>query len=199
MPDLAEALLMGSAFEQLLQGNATAYKIGRKFGALFGQFGSVTVADAKKVRAGIKIDQSTPERAAAQPTWWVHRKWMEELYDVRSQVVHEGSAANRTWGWTLFEHLVIAAHVFPLTIKLLLQRERHYALTDDDRVGCLAVDKLLAAPVWSKERGASRNDRSSPQTWSEIIWRTKTEEAFDRAIAESLHPGAERNSDEPLS
>jgi hypothetical protein len=185
MPDLAEAILMGSAFEQLLQGNASAFKLGRKFGVLFGSCGSVTVADAKKVRSNIEIDTSTPERAAAQPEWWVHRKWMEELYDVRSKVVHHGSPGSRQWGWSLFEHLVMSAHVFPLTTKLLLQRERYYALTDDDRIGCRAVDKLLASPRWWNERSAARG-ASTERTWSEIIWRTKTDEAIVRAIADSL-------------
>lgn len=27
----------------------------------------------------------------------------------------------------------MAAHVFPLAVKLLLEREGHYTLTDDDR------------------------------------------------------------------
>lgn len=38
----------------------------------------------------------------------------------------------------------MAALVFPLVVKLLLEREGHYVLTDDDRDWCFAVDKLLA-------------------------------------------------------
>src|SRR5262249_27824155 len=67
MTELAEAVLMGSAFEQLLGGDTSAYKLGRKFGVLFQSYGSVTVEDAKNARSGIEIDVSTPERAAAQP------------------------------------------------------------------------------------------------------------------------------------
>ena len=36
------------------------------------------------MRSGIEIDTKKPEYATAQPKWWVHRKWMEELYDVRT-------------------------------------------------------------------------------------------------------------------
>jgi hypothetical protein len=39
MTEHAEAILMGSAFEQLLTGDASAYRLGAKFGELFGQFG----------------------------------------------------------------------------------------------------------------------------------------------------------------
>ena len=140
MREHAEAILMGSAFEQLVRGDASAYKLGKRFEDLLAGFGSVTVADAKNVRPDIEIDTSTPDIAAAQQNWWVHRKWIEELYDVRSKVVHKGSHASRPWGWSLFEHLVMAAQVFPLIVKLLLEKEGHYALSDEDRVRCLAVD-----------------------------------------------------------
>ena len=111
----SETILMGSAFEQLLRGDASKYKLGQRLAEIFGPFGAVTVANAQKVRAGIEIDDSDPERAAAQPQWWVYRKWIEELYGVRSKVVHKGSHDGRPWGWTVFEHLVMAAYVFPLT------------------------------------------------------------------------------------
>lgn len=98
MGEIPEAILMGSAFEQLLEGTANAFTLGREFGALFGSYGSVSVEDARKVRPGIDIDASKPERAAAQPKWWVHRKWMEELYDIRSKSVHEGTARGEPGG-----------------------------------------------------------------------------------------------------
>ncbi|MGH9387689.1 MAG: hypothetical protein ACRD2N_25810 [Vicinamibacterales bacterium] len=41
-----EAILMGSAFEQLLHGDASKFKLGQRFSSVFGTFGSVTVAEA---------------------------------------------------------------------------------------------------------------------------------------------------------
>jgi hypothetical protein len=94
----AEVILLGSAFDQLLPGHSSARALAERFGALFGQFGSVTVAEALVQRPGIQLD---PNRvyAAAQLQWWVHRKWMEELYFVRSKAVHHGRHDMRTWGW----------------------------------------------------------------------------------------------------
>lgn len=109
MTESAEAILMGSAFEQLFGGDASAYKLGQKFGILFQSYGSVTVEGAKNTRSGIEIDVSTPERTAAQMKWWVHRKWIEELYNVRSKSVHEGTIGSRSWGWAPSEHLLMAA------------------------------------------------------------------------------------------
>ena len=164
MTEHAEVILMASAYEQLLHGDASKYKLGKNLAALFGQFGSVTVADAQKVRSGITIDDSDTERAAAQPKWWVHQKWIEELYGMRNKVAHKGSYGGRPWGWTISEHLVMAAYVFPLAVKLLLEREGHYALTDTDRGGCLAVDQLLAWAQWVEDEAG----RESQESWTSI-------------------------------
>ena len=172
----AEAILMGSAFEQLLHGDASAYKLCKKFGELFKPFGSVSVADALKVHPGIQLDSSTPEIAAAQPTWWVHRKWIEELYDVRSKVVHRGSEKSRDWGWEIGRHLVMAAHIFPLTVKLLLEKEGHYALSDEDRAACLAIDLLLVAPQWVEDR----DDRETGHSWHEVIQKTTNDLRWEK-------------------
>ncbi len=205
----AEALLMGSAFEQLLRGDGSAYRLTRQFGDLFAAFGSVTVADAQATRPDIQINPSPrdhfawrlwtrvrkypPQNAlttkidnafaartrAAQLKWWVHRKWMEELYGIRSKVVHRGTAGGRRWGWALFHHLVMAAHVFPLVVKLLLQQEGHYTLTDDDRVACLAVDKLLKSTDW---RAEDEDGREIDDSWAKILWTTKLHMITERAV-----------------
>ena len=164
MTEHAEVILMASAYEQLLRCPANKYKLGQKLAKLFCRFGSVTVADAQKVRSGITIDDSKPDRAAAQPKWWVHRKWIEELYGMRNKVAHEGSDGGRSGGWTIFEHLVMAAYVFPLAVKLLLEREGHYALTDADRGRCQAVDQLLACAQWVEDEAG----RESQESWTSI-------------------------------
>ncbi|MEW6321672.1 MAG: hypothetical protein AB1635_11375 [Acidobacteriota bacterium] len=199
MTEHAEAILMGSAFEQLLAGNASAYALGRRFGELFQQFGSVTVDHARKARPGIEIDTCTAQRAAAQPHWWVHRKWMEELYDVRSKVVHKGHAGSRQWGWQIAEHLVMAAHVFPLTVKLLLEQEGYYAVTERDRAACLATDLLLVETEWAEDLDAQSNGRS----WQEVIRKTARDVRFN-AVWENYkarHPGLfqSRDADEPAA
>lgn len=175
MTEHAEAILMGSAFEQLLAGDASAYKLGKKFSDLFSQFGTLTVDEARKVRPGIQIETTTPDIAAAQPRWWAHRKWMEELYDVRSKVVHKGSHTSRSWGWEIGEHLVMAAHVLPLVIKLELGNEGHYELTEEDRAACLATDQLLVEPRWVEDLERGEDGHS----WHEVIQKTTRSVRFD--------------------
>ncbi|HKW00002.1 MAG TPA: hypothetical protein VJN96_09255 [Vicinamibacterales bacterium] len=184
MAENAEAILMGSAFDQLLLAGrkSSAYNLGRAFGALFGQFGTATVSEAMKARPNIEIDQ---KYASVQPSWWVHRKWIEELYDARSQVVHKGHQGARKWGWGLNEHLVMAAHVFPLTVKLLLARAGHYTLSDDDCVAGRVVDKLLICTGWD-----DGPDEGEASVWSTVIsdvWLTqKVEKSLEKYKKE--HP-----------
>jgi hypothetical protein len=159
-----EIILMASAFEQLLKGNASAYKLARKFGVLFRRCGSVTVADAMRTRSKIWLDPD-PTRKAAQLNWHVHKKWIEELYDRRSKYVHGGSLGARTWAWSDAEHSVVAAFVFPLAVKLLLMREGHPTLTEDEAVRCQSIDKLLAATEWHAVVG----HHSDATTWRTIL------------------------------
>jgi hypothetical protein len=208
MMGTAEAILMGSAFEQLFRADASAYRLSRKFGILLRDFGSLTVADAQKFRADItieasphdslvwrawrrvqrwipastltrRIDQFLASRAhAAQLKWWVHRKWIEELYDLRSKVVHTGQHGSRKWGWNVFEHLVMAAYIFPLAAKLLLVESGHYKLTDDDQIRCLAVDKLLCSTRWVESRDLGKD---STDSWIAITSKIRQDLNWEKA------------------
>ena len=93
---------------------------------------------------------------------------------MRSKVVHKGSHASRAWGWSPFEHLVMAGHVFPLTVKLLLAGDGHYHMTDEDRVRCLAIDKLLASPRWGDDGGAA------DESWVKIVSKVRRDLEADR-------------------
>jgi hypothetical protein len=201
MDEDAEPILMGSAFEQLLNGDGSAYKLGRKFGQLLKDCGGVTVDDARKNRPDIQIDNDPkyPERAKAQPTWWVHRKWVEELYDLRSKVVHEGGGGggSRKWGWSASEHLVMAAFVFPLTVKALLAAEGHYTLTEADKARCAAIDRLLAATNWGHDDPTT----SDGPTWHKIVFESKLDADFDKRLSEFLkrHPHFFKDNNEEES
>ena len=76
------------------------------------------------------------------------------------------------------ELLVMAAHTLPLVVKLMLEQEKHYVLTDD-RAACLATDPLLMATQWVDDRD-ERDDDKAP-SWQKILSKTKLDVSFDRA------------------
>jgi hypothetical protein len=100
---------------------------------------------------------------------------MEELYDVRSKSAHRGHHQQRQWGWTPGEHLLMAAFVFPLTVKLLLHHDGHYELSEDDEARCQAVDKLLAVVGWDEE-----DEEGGPARWLTTLTEVRTRLQWDR-------------------
>lgn len=175
MMEETELILMGSVFEQLFDAENSAYRLGKKFGELFKPYGSVTVETALGVRPGIKLD---PENEAAQKQWFVHQKWMEELHQLRSKYIHGESTTKRDWGWIRLEHLIMAAFVFPLSVKLLLSQEGHYTLTDDDIGSCHAIDQLLTKANWWEVVGS----QSNATVWQETLFEAKSDFSWEKAI-----------------
>lgn len=182
----AEAILMASAFEQLLNGNGSKYELAKALGQLFERFGNENVASARKVRPDIEINRSKPEYADAQPEWWVHRKWFEELYSLRNKLAHQGDQGTRTWGWHPSEHLVMAAFVFPLAVKLFLSQEDHYPFNSVDEAHCKAIDKLLAVIAWDEERQGA----DSGSVWHNIVEKAVQDHEMEKLMQQFLeeHP-----------
>ena len=175
VPD-AEIILMISAYEQLLASSETgARHLAQSLSALFDRFGSVTVEQAINNRPGIYID---PKYEKEQRVWPVRRKWMEEMYHLRNSYAHGESITSRTWGWVPLEHLVMAALVFPLALKLLLAAEGHYEITRQDEVICAAVDGLLGQIDWREPSEKGRNCTR----WEQVLMDARSANRVARAV-----------------
>jgi hypothetical protein len=70
----------------------------------------------------------------------------------------------------------MAAHIFPLTVKLMMEKEGLYALTDEDRAACLATDLLLVSPQWVEDR----DGRETGHSWHEVIQKTTSDLQWER-------------------
>ena len=73
----------------------------------------------------------------------------------------------------------MAAHVFPLTLKLMLAQENLYALTEADRAASLATDSLLVATQWADDRNGHRDDEVP--SWRSVLSKANSDLAFERA------------------
>ena len=74
----------------------------------------------------------------------------------------------------------MAAWVFPLTVKLLLERDGYYNCSDHDKIRCLAVDKLLA----KTNRWEKRDGGLGPHKWQDIV--SSTEREYNREQMEQV-------------
>jgi hypothetical protein len=159
MLERTELLLAASTIEQLIGPVGDRVDFGKKVAKLLQPWQRVTVKTARTTRTGIKLD---PQKAKAdgslkgptpaeQEKWFVHRKWAEDLYAARNAAVHHGARTND--GWSTLEHLVAAAIIFLLLLKLKLVPSGVYQLSDRDKMWLAALDRILALPRWWDDRG----------------------------------------------
>ena len=186
-----EAILMASAFEQLFDGNGEKYISSPALATPSRSSGTPRLPTRR--RFGL-ISESTPRIRHGQ------QRNQDGGYIRSGSEVLQTSEARQFikvrlilgHGLSVFEHLVMAAHVFPLAVKLLLAKDGHYTLSDTDRARGLSVDKLLAAAQWAHDREAE-----SRESWSSIESRTRRDLAGrrrGRQLDPGLRPGLQRRS-----
>ena len=174
MDDLPEITFMASAFEALLKTDQ-AYELSKRIGELFAPYGNIKVGNTLNVRSGIKIDSKYEND---QKEWFLHRKWIEEIHNLRSKLIHAEPTNVREWGWLRYEHLIMGAFIYPLVVKLILQRETFYTMTHKDETHCLAVDRLLGAKGWHE------TEKGIGSKWTDIIFQAYLETSIARRMKE---------------
>ncbi len=155
-----EVVLFASAFEQLLDCE-NKYELTQKVGSLFEGYSSIKVIDSARV----DNIQFSEKYEGAEKQWFLCRKWIQELYQLRSYHVHGLDTNSRSWGWNMLEHTLMASFVFPLIVKILLAQESQYTLTDDDKIYLGCIDPLLNAQKWFEPPEPSE----VTVTWRETI------------------------------
>ena len=69
--------------------------------------------------------------------------WVHDFYQLRGENAHGKRLPRRPLVWASTEHLLLAAYLFPLILKLRLQQDGFYKLTDDDEADLTAFEPLL--------------------------------------------------------
>ncbi|NIM07522.1 MAG: hypothetical protein GTO55_12130 [Armatimonadetes bacterium] len=160
----AEVITSVAAFEQLV-GAHTAQDLSKRIGSLLRPYGRRSVSDVLIARRSIWLGATYDKKrktwlsdlvkAENEKRWSVHQKWAQEIHWLRSSFVHGGTLPKRDWGWSILEHLLMGAFVFPLLVKILLAKEDYYALTEADLCRCESIDPLLAHTNWFDSEGNS--------------------------------------------
>lgn len=166
----SEIILLSSAFETFLEINASkkALEVGNSFASFFEAYSTLTAQDAINKGRTIYLSPS-----GADSSWSIFKTWAHEFYQLRNEFVHSKKTPHRTWGWHNLEHAVMGAFTFPLLLKLKLNQESLYELSDQDEKRCHALGNLLVTPDW----GASEHRGSLQNTWRDIL-----DDGSDRAL-----------------
>ena len=182
MPDLPWAnciMLSAMAFEQLLEPRGSnAQSLAEALEKLWAPYATKTMAGAKRVKP-----DNDPAFANDQQSWPVHQKWMKELYEARSSTAHRGPRSEFSQNWPESQHMVIAAFVYPLAVKLKLADAGFYSLTEKELGACEALDKLLDSDWGSGSR--------KPPEWPSILSEAENNRALRRAIKQAASRGTQ--------
>lgn len=162
-----EVVMMGSAFESLLQVQDQMEKKAALMDKLRILFASRLTEEAE--RRGL-------DGRKARKSWKVW--WMDEFYWLRNRIVHGGKIDPGRMTWTIYEHLTVAALVLAIGVKLMLAQGGCYTLTSDDQSVADSMDHLIAEGNLSEKK------------LLEGKWNASMKRATERAW-EKLHPGSQ--------
>jgi len=176
LPDESCVMLSALAFERLLDLTASqrnAGNVAEAFAKLWGPHATRTLGQAKRITA-----DPHPKYSKEQSGWPIHRKWMKELYEARSSEVHGRQLPIFSRNWHAWQHIIIAAFAYPLSVKLLLAAEKSYQLSDKELDHCYAIDALLDSD-WGS--GCRR-----PPEWPDILSDIENRRALQRTLENAL-------------
>lgn len=174
------AMLSAISFERLLEPTrSNAQAVASAFADYWAPFSRIRIANAKRVKPDHKF-------APDQQDWPLHRKWMKELYEARSAAVHRGPDSQFTRNWSAWQHLVLAAFAYPLTVKLRLAEDGFYALSDQELGACDAIDQLLDCS-WG-------GGRTKSAEWSNILSHAEAHRGFHAIIMRAIEDEKRKRS-----
>jgi|SRR6185295_5060226 len=160
-PSLSEAqelISMVSAFQRLLgERSGDEGKTRRAFVTAMSKIPAAGITP-KKTRAAEKL----PKRPGG-----LREVWTEDLCVLRGSVGHGHDVTAYPSVWTSMEHLLLAAHIFPLLVKLKFADAGKRSLTTDEKLRLALFDLFLAS---GNVLGADRDQYGIPTRfeWNSI-------------------------------
>jgi len=80
----------------------------------------------------------------------VREAWIADFFRLRGHLSHGHRGNKYPSAWSLNEHLLLGAFLFPLLLKLMLAEAQLYTLSSRDRASLNAFEKLAAAHPFEK-------------------------------------------------
>lgn len=172
-----ELVLMMGAVQTLLDASSSIDNIVPRFIALWPVTPTV---GPERLASARRAGRDDSRRASLVEVW------LRDAYALRGDLAHGRVAQRYPSRWSLPEHLLLLAFVFPLLVKAKLTALAAYALTDSDRTHCGAFEHLLTA----ENLFQPTDDGGDAWPWNEILasysWSQVVNPAIAEAVAEAL-------------
>jgi len=148
-----EVITLANAFERLLEAERRL-KISEKLSSVLSPWQNIKVKDSNLLKSKkITASKIYPKKGYEDiEQWWLLRLWMLENYILRCDYIHGNDVDSKVWVWHPLQHLLLGAHIFPLTVKVLLANETRYKLNEEDNRKLHAIDNLLELAVYYDRR-----------------------------------------------
>lgn len=171
-------MLSAIAFERLLEPpkvkadkRSDSLRLAETLADLFSAF-------SKRQMSASSWMKCDPKYQNAQTDWPLHQKWMKELYEARSSQVHRGPKSEFSSNFEPEKHMVIAAFVFPLVVKLKLADADLYTLSSDEIASCEVLDELIDSD-WGTYP-------DTPSEWPKILDKAQSDHKRRDAIKRAM-------------
>lgn len=169
MSEHVEAVLLVSAFERLLEcarGDENELAV---------RFSECAQPSRERSRGDCARLASANLSSRFSPDATIREKWIRDFFRVRGHLAHGRTRHRYPSVWHLREHLLLGSYIFPLLVRVLLEKQNLYSKTKDDRLQIDIFERLscesLFDPIGSE---------SEPSYWP---WN----KVFDQAQAERLN------------
>lgn len=146
-----EFLILFASLVQLVNVDQS-FKFSEKLAKLFAEYSFLKILDLKRSDPTQILSQysdGTGKNQDYKPKeeWTILQLFFYEICQIRNEILHL-KVKYPTKAWSINEHLVMISFLFPLIVKLLLNEDGNYALSEDDNVKCSLVEHLLQMPDW---------------------------------------------------
>ena len=138
-----EIVMTISAFERLLDVKSGLEKeLVKKFLKVFTTEGCLDISQSKRIK---KFKYKGKYKTLKEI-------WLEDFFRMRGEYAHGKRSSKRPIIWLPYEHLLLGAYVFPLLLKILLNKYRFYKLIEDDIDDINLFEQLADADIFKKPK-----------------------------------------------
>jgi len=152
MRDRGDLIMMATAFETLfdIQAGDKRTQLMDNVQEAFRGFIENKHSFQRKTRTGTRTESSR--------SWKEH--WICKFYEERNDIIHNNTPPNLKWPHNqFFTHLEIADIVFDLIVRIILDREKFYQLTEGDKSRCDVLEHFLSHDCVSLQQLAQKQQR----------------------------------------
>lgn len=145
-----EAVMLLGSLQRILEVEYKRDETVEKFLSVFKPKSDIDLKTSKRIRQIADIGSAKTLREV----------WVKDFCNLRNDFGHGKNKPLPTLIWESHEHLLIASYLIPLVVKLKLQQDDFYKITNDDNLDIKIFEKLLDSKPFDYDPNDESRDTS---------------------------------------